>query len=78
MTDYVRVCVDLDLDTSVCNSESFKPAYLIAPDDSTGAELFLSGGVDYEVIQVGFMGVLSLFIAGLTIGLILRQIKQLR
>ncbi len=78
MVDYVRVCESLNLDNGVCSSESYKPAYLIAPEDTTGAQLFLSGGVDYEVIQLGFMGVISLFIAGLTIGLILRQIKQLR
>jgi hypothetical protein len=41
-------------------------------------ELLLAGGFDPEVAMYGFFGVMSLWAAGLAVGLIINQLRKLR
>ena len=75
MSVYVRVCTDLV--SGVCQSESWQNAYLIAPVDGTVVELFLTGGFSSEAAGIGFGGAITLFIAGLGIGFILKLLRKL-
>lgn len=46
--------------------------------DATQTELLLQGGYDSEAFNTAFMGVLSLWTAGLAVGLIVGQIRKLK
>jgi len=75
MSVYVRVCTDLV--SGVCQSESWQNAYLIAPESANATELFLTGGFSSEAAGIGFGGAITLFIAGLGIGFILKLLRKL-
>lgn len=75
MAVFVRVCTDLV--ASVCQSESWQNAYLISPESGNATELFLTGGFSQEAAGIGFGGAITLFIAGLGIGFILKLIRKL-
>jgi hypothetical protein len=75
MSVYVRVCTDLV--SGVCQSESWQNAYLIPPESGNATELFLTGGFSSEAAGYGFGGALTLFVAGLGIGFVLKFLRKI-
>jgi hypothetical protein len=75
MANLVLVCTDFV--SGVCQSESWQSAYLIAPESGNATELFLTGGFSQEAAGIGFAGAVSLFVAGLGIGFILKFLRKL-
>ena len=75
MSASVLVCTDLV--AGVCQSQGWQPAYLIAPEHEGVIGLFLTGGFSQEAAGVGFGGTVTLFIAGLGIGFILKFLRKL-
>lgn len=73
----VGVCSDV-LNGNCIGSLIYQEVYLLPPDSAPMLELLLAGGFDADVAQVGFIGVISLFVAGLTVGMIVNQVRQLR
>ncbi len=71
----VRVCTDLV--SGVCQAESWQASYLIAPESANATELFLTGGFSQEAAGLGFGGAITLFVAGLGIGFILKFLRKL-
>jgi len=64
--------------TPVCDSTSLVEAALLPPHADSQLTLLLNGGFSIEAAQTGFFGVISLWIAGITVGLIIAQIRKLR
>jgi hypothetical protein len=74
----VDVLVCTDLVSGVCRSSvSWQSAYLIPPESGNATELFLTGGFSSEAAGYGFGGALTLFVAGLGIGFILKFLRKL-
>jgi hypothetical protein len=46
--------------------------------DSTQIELLLNGGWNQDAFNLAFMGVLSLWVTGLTVGIIIAQVRKAR
>jgi hypothetical protein len=75
MSAYVRVCTDLV--SGVCESEGWQIAYLIAPENEGVIGLFLTGGFSQQAAGIGFGGTVTLFVAGLGIGFILKFLRKI-
>ena len=74
----IPVCTSVD-GSGLCDGTiSYIDAYLLPIDSAPMLELLLVGGFDQEAATIGFFGVVSLWIVGLTIGLIINQIRKLR
>lgn len=50
----------------------------MSPEAEALSSLILNGGIDLDMLGVGFVSVISLWGAGLTVGIILSQIRKLR
>ena len=77
----VAICVDpiLELDETItCNEVGYVNAFLMQPEAEGLSALILNGGIDLDMVETGFLGVMSLWVAGLTVGIILSQIRKLR
>lgn len=46
--------------------------------DATATEFLLTGGFSVEAFEIGFAGIFGLWVAGLTIGLIISIIRKAR
>jgi len=57
---------------------TWEPVYLLPPDSSTQLSLLLAGGFDVQTAELGFLGVITLFVAGLSVGFIINMIRKLR
>lgn len=71
------VCDSLDASNNCVNPQLID-AYLLPPDSAPMLELLLAGGYDSETVLLGFFAVISLFVTGLTVGLIISQVRKLR
>jgi len=77
MITQVLTCTAFDTE-GVCTATQYAEAYLLPSDSAPMLGLLLSGGFDPEYAQVGFIGIMSLFAAGLTVGIIILMIRKLR
>lgn len=73
----VLVCDELDA-TNNCVNPQLVNAYLLPPDSAPMLELLLAGGYDSETVLLGFGAVISLFVTGLCVGLIISSVRKLR
>jgi len=71
--DYIRACID-----ELCTDTVITAVHLLPPEASTYTDLIMSGGFDPELTKLGFFGVMGLWAAGLTVGIIVQQIRKLR
>jgi len=76
--DYIPVCSSIDAGGLCDGVITYTTAYLLPPDSAPMLELLLAGGFDEELAMIGFFGVISLFVAGFTVGIIVNQIRKLR
>jgi len=74
----IPVCSSVDSGGLCDGTINYIDAYLLPVDSAPMLELLLAGGFDSELASVGFFGVISLFVVGLTVGLIVNQIRKLR
>jgi hypothetical protein len=74
----IPVCSSVD-GFGLCDGTiEYIDAYLLPVDSAPMLELLLAGGFDEEVAMLGFFGVVSLWVAGLSVGLIINLIRKLR
>lgn len=76
----VVVCESYHLENSsqVCDSTKLVESALLPPHANDQISLLLNGGFSIEAAEIGFLGVMSLWVAGVTVGLIISQIRKLR
>ena len=77
-TEYVVVCADVDPSNGSCIGETTYMAYLLPPEAGPQSEMFLTGGFDSEVAALGFTAMLTLWVAGFGIGLIINVVRKMR
>jgi hypothetical protein len=74
----IPVCSSVD-GNGLCDGViTYADAYLLPSDSAPMLELLLAGGFDAEVALIGFGGVITLFVTGLTVGMIVQQIRLMR
>ena len=71
--EYIRVCID-----EFCTETEIRAAHILPPEASVYTDLLVNGGFSPELTQSGFIGVMSLWVAGLVVGLIIAQLRKLR
>ena len=77
----VAICTShtIEIDDSItCNQVSYVDAYLMPSEGEALSSLILNGGIDLDAVGVGFTSVLGLWVAGLTVGIILSLVRKLR
>lgn len=77
----VQTCLDYTVnpDQSVtCHTTAYVEAYLMPLEAQGISSLILNGGIDLDFVALGFTSVFGLWAAGLTVGIILSQIRKLR
>jgi len=74
----IPVCSSVDSSGLCDGTINYIDAYLLPIDSAPMLELLLTGGFDEEVAMLGFFGVITLFVAGFTVGIIAQQIRKLR
>lgn len=75
--ELINICTSVDTN-NVCLETEFVSAYLLPPDSAPMLGLLLAGGFDSETALLGFMGVITLFVTGLTVGIVISQIRKAR
>lgn len=70
-------CVDVRAN-GTCGSGSYVTGYLLTPEAGASADLFLTGGVDIQSLEIGFGAMLFMFATGFGVGLIIAQLRKLR
>lgn len=78
MIDYIPVCSSIDAGGLCDGVITYTAAYLLPIDSAPMLELLLTGGFDEEIAMIGFFGVISLHVAGLSVGMIINVIRKLR
>lgn len=73
----IQTCESLDTGNQ-CVNPSYVDAYLLPPDSAPMLELLLAGGFNEDAAMAGFLGVFTLFAAGLAVGIIVNLIRKLR
>lgn len=74
----VPVCSSIDVNGLCDGVVTYVDAYLLPPDSAPMLELLLAGGFDADLANIGFFGVISLFVAGFTVGTIINLIRKTR
>lgn len=77
----VAICTahTIEIDESItCNQFAYVEAYLMPTEAEAISSLILNGGIDLEAVGIGFTSVISLWAAGLTVGIILSIIRKVR
>ena len=77
----VQVCESWHLGSDseyVCDSFVLKEAVLLPASATDQLDLLLQGGFSVEAAELGFSAVLSLWAIGVTVGIIIAQIRKLR
>jgi hypothetical protein len=78
MESIIAVCSSIDSGGACDGTISYVTAYLLPVDSAPMLELLLAGGFDEEIAMLGFFGVISLFVAGFSVGIIANIIRKLR
>ena len=78
--ELIAVCNDVGAVSGVtsCIDIVYKSASVLPPNAESNIELLLLGGFDPDVVQLGFIGVVSLWVVGLTVGLIASLVRKMR
>lgn len=79
--EYVQVCKSFSesQDGSIsCNGVAYVQAYLLPADAESTIGLLLNGGFSEEAATRGFLGVMTLFAAGLATGVVISMLRRLR
>lgn len=78
--DLVQTCDSwlIEGDSYICQSYQLKEAVLLPPSATEQLDLLLQGGFSLEAAELGFSAVLSLWVVGVGVGLIIAQIRKLR
>ncbi len=62
----------------ICDSTKLVEGVLLPPSSDGQLSLLLNGGFSIEAAEHGFLGIMSLWVAGLTVGIIISQLRKLR
>lgn len=76
----VVVCESSHFENSfqVCDSTKLVEGVLLPSSSDGQLSLLLNGGFSIEAAEQGFFGVMTLWVAGLTVGIIISQLRKLR
>ncbi|TBW03698.1 hypothetical protein E0E52_14505 [Azotobacter chroococcum] len=61
-----------------CSSFEWIQAYVLPPEVEGHYDLLVQGGFSTELFSIGFMGTLSLFVTGMTVGLVVSQLRKMK
>jgi len=77
--ELIAVCKDTGAvdGATVCNNIVYQSASVLPPNAESNIELLLLGGFDPEVVKLGIIGVVSLWVVGLTVGLMASLVRKL-
>ncbi|WP_339487823.1 hypothetical protein [Pseudomonas sp. EL_65y_Pfl2_R95] len=80
-SEFIQVCRTwtTNPDNSVsCSSFEWIQGYVLPPEAADQLDLLLQGGFSPELFRIGFLGTLSLFVAGFGVGLVISQLRKLK
>jgi len=75
---FIPVCGSIDVNGLCDGTITYVDAYLLPADSAPMLGLLLAGGFDSELATIAFFGVISLFVVGFTVGIIINQLRKLR
>ena len=75
---YIPVCSSVDVGGLCDGVITYSDAYLLPIEAAPMLQLLLAGGFDETLVNYGFMGVVTLFVAGFSVGIIVSLIRKLR